>query len=76
MELPGTHPLKDAQRVLDDAVRAAYGMTVTADALAFLLKLNEEVASKEGIGAPVQAPGIPASVKDPSKIISDDRLSM
>jgi len=68
MELPGSHPLKGAQKKLDEAVRAAYGMSATADALTFLLKLNEEVAEAEAKGMPVQAPGIPACVKDPTKI--------
>jgi hypothetical protein len=76
MELPGNHPMKDAQKQLDDAVRAAYGMSATADALSFLLKLNEELADAEAKALPVQAPGIPACVSDPATIVSGDKLTM
>jgi hypothetical protein len=43
--------------------------------LTFLLKLNAALAEKEGRGEAIQAPGIPASITDPSSIISDDKLS-
>jgi hypothetical protein len=75
MEKPGAHPLKDAHKTLDGAVRKAYGMSEKEDVLAFLLKLNAKLAENEDRGEPIQAPGIPASINDPSSIISDDRLS-
>lgn len=76
MEKPGKHPLKDAHAKLDEAVRKAYGMSEKEDVLAFLLKLNGKLVEKEDKGEPIQAPGIPACITDPSSIISDDKLSM
>jgi hypothetical protein len=75
-ELPGDNALKTAQRELDAAVRSAYGMSPTEDALSFLLALNLKAASLEGQGSPVQAPGIPLGVKNAEKLISEDRMEM
>lgn len=72
-EVPGPHPLKDAQAALDDAVRAAYGMPADQEATEFLLELNKLVAEDEATGHRVQGPGLPHGL-DPkdSRWTSDD----
>lgn len=63
LELPGDHPIKDAHRKLDDAVRAAYRMKPKVDVLQFLLDLNHEVAEAEADGDPgVLGPGLPPAL--------------
>jgi hypothetical protein len=74
LELPGDHPLKDAHTDLDNAVRAAYGMTKTADALAVLLELNSQVAVAEAKGTTVQGPGLPSFISNPAPYITKDRV--
>jgi hypothetical protein len=69
---PGDHPLKDVHNNLDEAVRAAYGMSDTADPLAVLLELNTQVAAAEENGDPVQGPGLPGVINDPSPYITTD----
>ena len=44
LETPGTNRLRDAHAALDSAVRAAYGMKEKEDTLAFLLRLNLDLA--------------------------------
>jgi hypothetical protein len=75
LEIPGDHPLKSAHAALDDAVRAAYGMTKEDDVLAFLLKLNGQVTSAEAEGKPVQGPGLPNIISDAADYITSDCLS-
>ena len=58
-EVPGRHPLIDAQAALDDAVRAAYGIPADQETAEFLLELNKLVADDEGEGRQVQGPGLP-----------------
>jgi hypothetical protein len=72
-EIPGSHPLKDAQAALDDAVRAAYGMPADQEATEFLLELNRLVAEDEADGRAVQGPGVPRGLdpQDP-RWMSDD----
>ncbi|NOU30777.1 MAG: class I SAM-dependent DNA methyltransferase [Polyangiaceae bacterium] len=72
-EVAGSHPLKDAQAALDDAVRRAYGMPAGAGPLEFLLELNQLVAEDEAEGRQVQGPGVPRGMdpRDP-RWISDD----
>lgn len=72
-EVPGPHPLKDAQAALDEAVRAAYGMPSDQDVTEFLLELNKLVAEDEAAGHQVQGPGLPRGLdpKDP-RWTSDD----
>ncbi|MGP7984291.1 DNA methyltransferase [Rhodoblastus sp.] len=72
LELPGDHPLKAAHAVLDDAVRKAYGMSPTADPLAFLLDLNAEVAEAEANGDAVQGSGLPSVIHDRAAYVSKD----
>jgi hypothetical protein len=72
LELPGDHPLKDAHSNLDEAVRAAYGMSKTAEPLAVLLELNAQLAAAEANGDPVQGPGLPNFISDPAPYITTD----
>jgi hypothetical protein len=76
LELPGRHPLKDAQETLDATVRTAYGMAHSKNPLEFLLTLNEEVAAKEASGKPITGPGLPAFVKNPQLYITDECIRM
>jgi len=71
LDLPGSHPLKDAQAELDNAVRKAYGMTSIADPLAFLLNLNAQVAAAEANGDPVQGAGLPSFINNRDEYITD-----
>ncbi len=75
-ELPGHNPLNAAQQDLDSAVRGAYGMTPRQDSLAFLLKLNLELAILEDTDKAIMAPGLPETIKDPSQFITDDCIQM
>jgi hypothetical protein len=72
LELPGEHPVKDAQRKLDDAVRAAYSMRSKSDPLRFLLELNDTVAAREAKGEPVLGPGLPRGVGERRFFVSAD----
>jgi N-6 DNA Methylase len=74
LELPGEHPLKAAHAALDDAVRAAYGMSNDEDALAFILKLNAQVTSAEENGQQVQGPGLPDFIKKRADYVTEDRV--
>ena len=70
--MPGAHPLKDAIEELDAAVRAAYGMSKSADFLQFIFDLNQTVSEEEKSGKPVQGPGLPSFVKDRKAFVSAD----
>jgi hypothetical protein len=72
LETPGENRLRDAHAALDAAVRAAYGMKPAEDILAFLLKLNLELAAKEAKGEPITPPGLPKYYPDPKKLVTDD----
>jgi MmeI, target recognition domain len=76
LETPGENRLRDAHAALDSAVRAAYGMKPAEDILAFLLKLNLELADKESDGKTITPPGLPEFVKDPKTFISADCVSV
>lgn len=72
LDTPGKNPLRDAQDVLDAAVRAAYGMKAKEDPLAFLLALNAEMADREASMQPVTGPGLPPCVKDAAEFVTGD----
>jgi hypothetical protein len=76
IEGPGEHLLKKAHKALDDAVRAAYGMSKKADVLEFLLELNEDVVTAEADGKPVVGPGIPPSAKKLKDLVTADKLTI
>jgi len=72
LEQPGKNPIKDLHTNLDKAVMEAYGFNEKEDLLAQLLALNLQVAQNEKEGKPVQAPGLPAFVKNKEEYVSDD----
>jgi hypothetical protein len=72
LETPGENRLRDAHAALDAAVRAAYGMKPSEDILAFLLKLNLELAAKEAKGESITPPGLPKNFPDPQKLVTTD----
>jgi len=76
LEGPGSSVLKDANRDLDQAVRAAYGMSKTQEPLSFLLDLNQSVIAAEKAKKPVTGPGLPSVVKDKTKLVSSDCVNM
>ncbi len=71
LELPGTNPLRDLHKTLDQAVLAAYGFNPDRDILEQLLALNFEVAARIKAGEPVTAPGIPPDYPEPGELVSD-----
>ena len=73
---PGSNPIKDAHKKLDDAVFAAYGFSKRKDILSQLLELNFEVALKIENGESVQSPGLPVCVKKKKEFISEDSVKM
>ncbi|MGB7747138.1 MAG: hypothetical protein WBN75_07615 [Verrucomicrobiia bacterium] len=72
LETPGENRLRDAHAALDTAVRRAYGMKPGEDILAFLLKLNLELADKEAKGEPITPPGLPSTYPDAKKLVTAD----
>jgi hypothetical protein len=76
LEGPGSSSLKDASHDLDQAVRAAYGMGKAQDPLTFFLDLNRVVVAAEKAKKPVIGPGLPPCVKDRSKLVTTDCISM
>ena len=72
LETPGTNRLRDAQAALDTTVRTSYGMMDTEDTLAFLLRLNLELAEKEARGEPITRPGLPNFHPKPAQLVTDD----
>jgi hypothetical protein len=75
LEFPGGHVMKDEQRKLDDAVRAAYGVRSTSEPLGFLLNLNDVIAAREARGEGVVGPGLPALAGERRFFVSDDCVS-
>jgi hypothetical protein len=72
LETPGTNRLRDAQAALDFAVRAAYGMKEAEHTLAFLLRLNLELAEQESKARPTTPPGLPAWIPDGESFVTLD----
>jgi hypothetical protein len=72
LETPGENSLRTAHAALDTAVRAAYGMKPDEDILAFLLKLNLELAEKEAKGETITPPGLPSGYLDPQELVTAD----
>ena len=75
-ELPGNHPLDDAQDALDAAVRKAYGMKANSDPLKFLLELNSALSAREVDGGHLVGPGLPAEFETDKSLRSNDCLKM
>ncbi|MGF6739737.1 DNA methyltransferase [Paraburkholderia atlantica] len=74
MDLPGKNPLKDAHAALNAAVLAAYGFSAKKDLLHQLLDLNQHVAAAISAAKPVNGPGIPASYKNATDLVTADCL--
>jgi len=72
IEKPGKNEIRELHEALDKAVMEAYGFDEKKDLLTQLLELNLAVAEKEKQNKPVQAPGLPAFVKDRKKFVSGD----
>ncbi|HEX3475008.1 MAG TPA: type IIL restriction-modification enzyme MmeI [Kofleriaceae bacterium] len=72
-EVPGQHPLKDAQAALDAAVADAYGIPPDQGPIEFLLELNQLVAEDEQQGRKVRGLGLPDHLdpKDPRWFSTD-----
>lgn len=66
-DVDGPHPLKDAQRALDEAVTEAYGIPSDQELTEYLLGLNQALVEDEAAGKKVQGPGLPAGLapRDP-----------
>jgi hypothetical protein len=73
---PGDNKLRDAHAALDTAVRAAYGMKEKDDILAFLLKLNLELADNESKGETITPPGLLSFVPKPADFVSEDCVAV
>jgi SAM-dependent methyltransferase len=58
-EIPGVHPLNDAQAALDRAVADAYGIPPDQDIPEFLLELNQLLAEDENSECMINGPGLP-----------------
>jgi hypothetical protein len=76
LDTPGENRLRHAHGLLDAAVRRAYGMKDDEDILAFLLKLNLELADKEAKEKPITPPGLPPCVKNPAEFVSEDCVTV
>ena len=76
METTPNNPVSEIQVKLDNAVRDAYGMSPEDDILEFILKLNKKCHDREVAGKEITPPGLPKSVKDPQKYISQDCVKM
>lgn len=70
------NPISEAQDKLDAAVIAAYGMRKSADIPAFLLNLNDELATKEQGGDNVIGPGLPLASAKRGEFETDDCVEM
>lgn len=75
LEFPGKNELRDAHAKLDAAVLTAYGFSAKKDVLEQLLALNGQIDQRSTLGQSVQAPGIPASIKNPESIVSSACMS-
>lgn len=65
LDMPGSHPLKDAHAKLDKEVRRIYGIKKNDDVLGFLFALNADLHEQEEQGKALAGPGLPVSVKNP-----------
>ena len=72
LELPGRHPLRDAQSELDLAVNGAYGFDPAEPLLNQILALNQAASAAELEGRPVCAPGVPDSMAGDATLFSED----
>jgi hypothetical protein len=76
IEKPGAHPMKEAQALLDGAVREAFGMPKGRDAIQFLFDLNQALAEMEKNGKAIRGPGLPSFINDCTPYMSPDRVRL
>jgi SAM-dependent methyltransferase len=76
LEIPGDNELRNVHAALDAAVRAAYGMKEDEEILAFLLKLNLDLAAKESQGEPITPPGLPSFLPNPADFVTEDCIAV
>lgn len=76
MEETPNNPVSEMHEKLDNAVRSAYGMKKNADVLAFLLDLNLKLAEKERNGETIIGPGLPPTIENPKKYVTEDCVRM
>jgi hypothetical protein len=78
LDVPGTNNLVAAHDALDQAVRAAYGMTADDDPLEFLLELNADISALEDDNQLGVAPGLPPGLSAAQRktLISEDCIRM
>jgi type II restriction/modification system DNA methylase subunit YeeA len=76
MEKTPNNPVSEIQTKLDKAVRDAYGMSAEDDILEFILKLNKKCHECELAGKEITSPGLPKSIKEPEKYITQDCVKM
>ena len=76
MEKTPNNPVSEIQTKLDKAVRDAYGMSAEDDILEFILKLNKKCHERELAGKEITPPGLPKSIKEPEKYITQDCVKM
>jgi hypothetical protein len=76
LEPPGANRLRDAHAALDSAVRTAYGMNASEDPLAFLLKLNLDLAAKECADESITPPGLPAFTSNAENSTTADCIQL
>lgn len=68
----GESPLRDAHDALDGAVRSAYGMRASDNALAVLLELNLQLAQREQRAESVVGPGLPPGARGKDDFVTKD----
>jgi hypothetical protein len=76
LEIPGDNELRNVHAALDAAVRAAYGMKEDEEILAFLLKVNLDLAAKESKGEHITPPGLPSFVPNPADFVTEDCIAV
>jgi hypothetical protein len=72
LETFGANRIRHAHVGLDSAVRSAYAMKQSEDALAFILGLNLELADEEAMEGKITLPCLPSFISDPSGFITPD----
>lgn len=71
---PRRNPLVDVHDELAKAVCEAYGMGKAENPLAFLLKLNSDLAAREASGESVVGPGFSFGVAARADLVTSDRM--
>ncbi|MBY0005733.1 class I SAM-dependent DNA methyltransferase [Priestia aryabhattai] len=75
LELPGKNQLRNLHLELDSAVRKAYKFNI-GDPLVNLLDLNLKLSKLEAEGKEITGPGLPSSISNRAKFISEDSITI